>query len=93
MGEVLASQFELEFSLIACMMSLMMGSVWYLDSGASFDITGDELFNELEEKDLQMHIEMGDDGKYSANGLGTVTFQREHGCWVPIILVITPLLL
>jgi len=32
--EALASQFELEFSLIACMVSSMMGSVWYLDSGA-----------------------------------------------------------
>ena len=43
-----------------------MGSVWYLDSGVSFHMTGDkELFSNLEEKDLQMHIEMGDDGRYS----------------------------
>lgn len=33
-GEALASQFELEFSLIAFMVSSMMRSVWYLDSGA-----------------------------------------------------------
>lgn len=26
-----------------------------------------------------MHIEMGDDGRYSATRLGTITFQREHG--------------
>ena len=38
-GEALASQFELEFSLIACMVSSMMGSRWYLDSGASFHMT------------------------------------------------------
>jgi hypothetical protein len=31
----------------------------------------------LEEKDLQMHIEMGDDGRYIATGIGTITFQRE----------------
>ena len=37
-----------------------------------------ELFSELEEKDLKMHIEMGDDGKYSVTGLGTITFEREH---------------
>jgi len=74
-SEDLASQFELEFSLIACMVSSMMGSVWYLDSGASFRMTGDkELFSDLEEKDLQMHIEMGDDEKYSVTGLGTITF-------------------
>jgi len=35
-GDALASQFKLEFSLIACMVSSMMRSVWYLDSGASF---------------------------------------------------------
>ena len=62
-GEALTSQFELDFSLIACLVSSCMGSVWCLDSGASFHMTGDkELFSELEEKDLQMHIEMGDDG-------------------------------
>ena len=67
MCEALASQFKLEFSLIACMVCSAMGSVWYLDSGASFHMTGDkELFIILEEKDLQMHIEMGDDGRYSA---------------------------
>ena len=52
-GEALASQFELDFSLIACMVSSAMGSAWYLDSGASFHMTRDkELFSSLEEKDL-----------------------------------------
>ena len=79
-GEVLASQFELDFFLIACLVSSYMGSVWYLDSGASFHMTRDkELFSDLEEKDLQMHIEMGDDGWYSAIGIGTITFERESG--------------
>ena len=31
-----------------------------------------------------MHIEMGDDGRYNATGIGTVTFQR-HSC-KPLIL-------
>ena len=57
-----------------------MGSVWYLDSGASFHMMGDkELFSDLEEKDLQMHIEMGDDGRYSATDIGAITFERELG--------------
>ena len=43
-------------------------------------MTGDkELFSDLEEKDLQMHIEMGDNGRYSATGIGTITFERESG--------------
>ena len=38
-----------------------------------------ELFSDLEEKDLQMHIEMGDDGWYSATEIRTITFQRQSG--------------
>ena len=57
-----------------------MGLVWYLDSGVYFHMTRDkELFSDLEEKDLQMHIEMGDGGRYSATGIGTITFERESG--------------
>lgn len=41
-GEALASQFELEFSLIACMVSNEMGLVSYMDSGASFHMTRDK---------------------------------------------------
>jgi hypothetical protein len=79
-GEALVSQFELDFALITCMASSASGSVWYLDSGTSFHMTGDkEYFIDLEEKDIKMHIEMGDDGKYSATGIGTITFQRESG--------------
>ena len=74
-GEAIVSQFELDFALIACMELSASGSVWYLDSGASFHMTGDkESFNDLEEKDLRMHIEMGDDGRYSETGIGTITF-------------------
>jgi hypothetical protein len=62
-GEALVSQFELDFSLITCMASSASGSVWYLDSGTSFHMTGNrESFIDLEEKDLRMHIEMGDKG-------------------------------
>ena len=57
-----------------------MGSIWFLDSGASFHMTGDrDLFSDLEDKDLGVHIEMGDDGRYSATGIGTISFQRESG--------------
>ena len=79
-GEALASQFELDFSLIACLVSSMMGSVWFLDSGVSFHLTRDkDLFSDLEEKDLGVHIEMSDDGRYNATGIGTISFERESG--------------
>jgi hypothetical protein len=62
-GEALVSQFDLDFTLIACMDSNASRSMWYLVSGASFHMTRDkESFIDLEEKDLIMHIDMGDDG-------------------------------
>jgi hypothetical protein len=62
-SEALVSQFELDFSLSTCMASSALRLVWYLDSGASFHMMEDkEIFSDLEEKDLKMHIEMGDDG-------------------------------
>jgi len=38
--EELASQFELDITLNTCMASTMMGTVWHLESGASFHMTG-----------------------------------------------------
>ena len=62
------------------MVSSAMRSGWYLDSCASFHMTGNkEVFNSLEEKDLQMHIKMGDDRRYSATGIGTTNFHRQLG--------------
>eukprot|EP00253_Pinus_taeda_P014185 PITA_14185 len=84
-GEALASQFEMDFLLIACLVSSVMGSVWFLDSGASFHMTGDrDLFSDLDEKDLGVHIEMGNDGRYSVTSIGTISFERESG--KPIVL-------
>jgi len=87
-GDALASQFELDFSLIACIVSSMVGRLWYLDSGDSFHMSGDKnLFSTLEEKDLQMRIKMGDDGKYCVSGEGTFVFQREHGASLTLSVV------
>ena len=62
------------------MVSSMVGSGWFLDSRASCHMIGyKSLFSTLEEKDLQILIGMGNDEKYSVSGVGTVTFQREHG--------------
>lgn len=74
-GEALALQIELYFTFITCMVTSMMGSVWYLDSGSSYHMVGNKsFFNDLEDKDLHMHIKMGDDGRYSAIDVGTITF-------------------
>lgn len=38
-----------------------------------------EFFSGLEDKDLHMHIKIGDDGWYNTKGTGIVTFKRELG--------------
>lgn len=74
-GEALSSQFELDFTLIACMTNTVMGSVWYIDSGASFHMMGKKyFFSDLEEKDLHMNIEFEEEGRYNVTGIGIVTF-------------------
>ena len=35
------------------------------------------MFIDLDEKDVGVHIEMGDDGRYSETGIGTISFERE----------------
>eukprot|EP00253_Pinus_taeda_P015151 PITA_15151 len=53
--------------------------------GSSKESDGDKnIFSTLEEKDLQIWIEMGDDRKNHVSGEGTVLFQRENGS--PFIL-------
>jgi len=57
------------------MVSSIVGSGWFLDSAASFHMTGDKsLFSTLDEKDLQILIAMGNDEKYSISGVGTIIF-------------------
>ena len=73
-------QFELDFSLIACMVSNALGSGWYFDSGASFHMTGYvNLFSDLVVKDLQLDVELGENGRYSATDICTITFHRVSG--------------
>eukprot|EP00253_Pinus_taeda_P003972 PITA_03972 len=38
-----------------------------------------DLFSDLDEKDLGVHIKMGDDGRYSATSIDTISFERESG--------------
>ena len=79
-GEALVSKFKLEFTLITCMDNTVMGSMWYLDSSALFHMRGCRyFFSELEEKDHQMHIDLGDDRRYNTNAIGIIKFQRNLG--------------
>ena len=67
--------FDEEFCLIACMASTTGSSVWYIDSGASSHMTGQKrFFKDLQEGGTGIHVELGDDARYQAQGVGTVSF-------------------
>jgi transposase InsO family protein len=78
--EEFSSRFEEDFSFIACMASSVTSTTWFIDSGASCHMTGNKnYFSQLTEKDMQFNIELGDNGKYQAQGIGVVKFERESG--------------
>lgn len=41
-------------------------------------------FSHLKEKNMQFQIELGDDGQYTARGVGTVSFQMESSNSLPL---------
>jgi hypothetical protein len=70
-----AARFVDEFSLIACFCG---SAIWYVDSGFSSHMTGvREYFSSLQEEEMDLVIEMGNNAKCRGTGHGTMTFQRE----------------
>ena len=75
-----SKNFDEEFCLIACMVSTTGSSIWYIDSGASSHMTGQKRFlRDLMEGGTRINVELGDDARYQAQGIGTVSFQSESG--------------
>ena len=67
--------FDEEFCLIACMESTTRRNIWYIDSGASSHMTRQKrIFSDLQEGGTGIHVELGDDAWYQAQGVGTVSF-------------------
>jgi hypothetical protein len=50
-------------------------NAWYVDSGASRDMTSTrELFSSVTKQDSRVHVELGDDAKYLVAEVGTTPF-------------------
>ena len=78
--EEFSRNFDEEFCLIACMASTTRRNIWYIDSGASSNMTGHKIFFKyLQEGGTGIHIELCNDARYQAWGVGTVSFERESG--------------
>ena len=74
---MLASKLEEE---VACMTSVASSEVWYIDSGASWHMTGiRECFLEYREEKMNFQITMGNKAKCTLVGKGTIVFQTESG--------------
>jgi hypothetical protein len=73
-----AKHFEEDFCFITCMSSAAISHMWFVDSRASFHMTRrKEFFTRLQEGGVNLVKELGDDRRYKAQGVGTVSFQRE----------------
>ena len=71
--EELSNRMEDEFTLIACMIRSTLQCVWYIDSGASFHMTGvREYFSSYKEKNTNIHISKGNLSKLNPVGKGIV---------------------
>jgi hypothetical protein len=75
-----AESFEEDFCFIACMSSTTVSDMWFVNNGASCHMIGHkEWFTRVHEGGVNLVIELWDDRRYKAQGVGTVSFQREYG--------------
>jgi hypothetical protein len=75
MGEnKFASKLDTAFSMVSCL-SMLSGVKWYVDNGSlTHKIVNKLAFFGLEEQDSDMHVELGDDVKYSMIGMDSISF-------------------
>jgi hypothetical protein len=75
-----AKSFEEDLCFIACMSSIVVPDMWFVDNRACCHVTGcKEFFIRLQEGGMNLVIELGDDMHCKVQGVGTVSFQRESG--------------
>jgi hypothetical protein len=69
------ARFENGFSIIACLSSSANSGVWYIESGVSSHMIGVRAyFSNLQEEEMDLVIEMGNNAKCQATSHGTMTF-------------------
>jgi hypothetical protein len=73
-----AKSLEEDFCFRACMSGVVVLDMWFVESEASCHMTGrKEFFTMLQEGGMNLVIELEDDRCYKAQGVGTISFQRE----------------
>lgn len=75
-----SKSFEEDFCFIACMSSIVVSDMWFIDSGASCHMTRHTVwFTRLHEGGINLLIELRDDRRYKVQGVRIVSFHRESG--------------
>jgi hypothetical protein len=75
-----AKSFEEDFCFVACMSSVAVSDIWFVDSGASCHMTGHkEFFTRLQEGGVNLVIELEMKGTTRCKGLAQFRFR---GSWV-----------
>jgi hypothetical protein len=79
--EELAKKFEDEFILLSHLLeSTICEGAWFLDSGATRNMTGTrEVFESLTEWDSYLHVRIGDQSWHVVKGVRSVPFRMELG--------------
>jgi len=65
--EEMAEKFKKIISLVSCLSGTITKVVWFVDSGASHHMT----------RSRDVHVELGDKGKYATKGTGSINFQMD----------------
>ncbi len=74
---MLSSRLEEE---VACITNSTSSKLWYIDSGASWHMTGiRDCFSDYQEERMNFHITMGNKEKCTPVGKGTIILQTEIG--------------
>jgi hypothetical protein len=73
------TMFERECAFLICCTSIETApSIWYIDSGASSNMTGvREHLTDLKDTEVRMEIALGDDSLVRVVGIGIVTFHKD----------------
>jgi hypothetical protein len=72
----LASKLETTFSMVSCLSTNTISGVgWYVDNGASRHMTfNKKAFNRLQEQEVDIQVELGDDATYPSYWNGICLF-------------------
>lgn len=77
----LTVRLDTTFTMVSCLSTNTVSGVeWYVGNGSSRQMTPNRsTFFKLEEQDIDMHVELGDDGRHLVVWFGSISFCMQAG--------------